>query len=145
MTGVPRPTPTVTEPTRPPRVRLGTRMVRDRLGADPHALLARHEADEVLAALAALVTSTATRLDFFDEDTARDVARAAADAARAAADPDAHLGLGDAWSFVASRAPRIEVGQARIGELTQSLNAVLATYTRALAATGAGGTPSPTG
>lgn len=112
------------------RVPLGTRMVRDRLGVDLYPLVAQHRGDEVFEALAALIASIGSRLDHFDDELARDVARTAGDAARAAADPDAHLGLSGAWSYVATQAPRIETGVARLGELRESLNAVLATYTR---------------
>ncbi|WTW98201.1 hypothetical protein OG216_34845 [Streptomycetaceae bacterium NBC_01309] len=136
MTAVPPapPTPAFATEAQPARVPLGTRMVRDCLGADLYPLLARHQGDEVFTALAALVVSIASRLDHFDEQLARDVARTARDAASAAADPDAHLGLSGAWSYVAAQAPRIETGLARLGELRETLGAALATYTRALTA-----------
>ncbi|WTW93443.1 hypothetical protein OG216_08675 [Streptomycetaceae bacterium NBC_01309] len=134
MTTVP-PTPAPSTDPRSARVPLGTRLVRDRLGIDAYyTLAARHQGEEVFTALAALVVSIASRLDYFDEQLARETAQTGRDAARAAADPDAHLGLSGAWSHVATQAPRIETGLARLGELRETLNAVLATYTRALAA-----------
>lgn len=119
---------------RPERVPLGTRMVRDHLGVDPYGLVVRHQGDEALAAIAGLLVTTATRLDFFDTEAARDIAYASTDAARAAADPDTHLGLSGAWTSLAQQAGRIDTGLARIAELRQTLNAELATYTRVLAA-----------
>lgn len=118
----------------PVRVSLGTRMVRERLGVDPYALTGRHTDDEALNALAGLIVSTATRLDFFDEESARSIGHAATDAARTAADPDTHLGLTGTWASLAQRAPGIDTGLARVAELRQTLNAELAAYYRVLAA-----------
>ncbi|MDI2130588.1 hypothetical protein [Yinghuangia seranimata] len=122
---------------------LGTRMVRDHVGVDPYELVLRHKDDEALAALASLLVTTATRLDFFDTEAARDIAHASTEAARAAADPDTHLGLSGAWTSLAQQAGRIDTGLARIAELRQTLNAELVTYTRVLAAHRPGGHLAP--
>ncbi|MDI2127127.1 hypothetical protein [Yinghuangia seranimata] len=140
MTGVPHPEPPVPTPVPAAgpapteREPLGTRMVRARLGVTtPYALTVRHRGDDVLAPLAGLVADTASRLDFFDDQAVRAVTHVTARAAAAGRDPDAHLCLSGAWSSVAAEARGIEVDQARISELTQTLNAALTTYTRVLA------------